>query len=149
MHWWIAISVLGLIWLALLLWPGARLTVLFDGSCPMCRRTMRCLRLLNWSCRLEPQSMREWDMVHARFPELVMADCEKDMHAVDAHGRVFRGYRAYQSIAWRLPLIAPLAWILWLPPISTMGSRIYRRVADRRMIEGCGVDACEIRPPQA
>lgn len=47
-------------------------------------------------------------------------------------------------IAWRLPLVAPLAWILYLPGITHLGRRVYRHIADNRVRQGCGDDGCPI-----
>lgn len=113
------------------------LSVVFDGGCGPCRRTASLLAAMDWAGHLRLLDLTQWDVVSARHPELDPDACLRDMHAVDARGRVTAGYRAYQQIAWRVPLLLLAAPWMYLPPIAAVGTRIYRRVADGRLRGTC------------
>lgn len=116
---------------------GPRLAVVYDGGCDMCRRALARLVSIDWADRIEALSVTEWESVASRFPELDERACMRDMHAIDGAGRSHPGYGAYQKIAWRLPLLAPFAWLMYVPPIPQIGRRVYRRVADNRLRDRC------------
>ena len=124
--------------LVIFLSRSSSLAVVYDGGCGMCRRGVAVLKSLDWTNSLDCHNLRDWPEVSRRFPQLDQVACTKDMHAVDRMGVSFPGYYAYRVIAWRLPLIAPLAWVGYLPPVATLGHRVYRRIADHRRVDGCG-----------
>lgn len=113
------------------------LSVVFDGGCGPCRRVASLLAAMDWAGHLRLLDLTRWDNVQAHHPELDADACLRDMHAVDSRGRVTTGYRAYQQIAWRLPLLLLAAPWMYLPPIAAVGTRIYRRVADGRLRGTC------------
>ncbi len=134
-----------------LAWLGERfgpskLTIYYDGHCGLCKRTINVLLELDWLQRLHPQNaleLTETDPIHAYAEP---SDLVESMHALsqapDAKPR--DGYAAYQQIAWRVPLLWPLAAIMWLPPIAMIGRTIYRCVADSR---ACKVDSSPASSP--
>jgi len=68
------------------------------------------------------------------------------IHCVTARGRVLAGVEALRFIGLRLPLVAPLALLLWLPGIASLARLAYgwvsrhRQGISRRL--GCGA-ACQ------
>ncbi len=117
--------------------PRARVDLVFDGGCGICRRTVVAVDAADWAGRVRLLPTTDWDAVAALHPALELADCLADVHLVDAHGRVFRGFAAYRQLAWRLPLAAPLAPLLYLPGVPALGERVYRHVADGRATTSC------------
>ena len=120
-------------------WVRGRTSFVFDGGCGLCRRTVVVLSALDWSNRVRFLPTTDWDAVTAAHAELDRDACIADIHAVDAHGRVRVGYAAYCHVARRLPLLLPLAAVMPVPPVSTLGRRIYRFVADRRHTTSCSL----------
>ena len=126
--------------------PSLRLAVLYDGHCGMCMRWVAVMNALDWARRLDARSLRDAASVATRFPSLDPRELERDLHVVDARGGVRRGYSAYRWIAWRLPLLAPLAFLLYVPGIKRLGDRVYRRIADGRRVDcGDAAGACSVR----
>lgn len=128
-------------WQRLFRWIGNRLfgeplRVLYDGNCGLCRRTMAVLGVFDWLQSLRPVNALDRAAVEAEcLGELDDAVLMQDMHTAwrGAGGwGVAKGYAAYQTIAWRVPLLWPLLPVLYLPPVAAIGQRIYRRVADSR-----------------
>jgi len=121
--------------------PRARLNVIYDGDCGICRATMASLKSFDWSRRIDLLDLRQWESVTTIYPELDAGVCARDLHAVTAARRVLVGYDAYRAIVARLPLFCCLAPIMALPGISHVGRRIYRHVADNRRASSCSAAA--------
>lgn len=139
-----ALALFLLTWVLLARLPRARLSVVFDGACGLCRRAAATLDGLDFARVLDFHDLRNWEATSAAFPQLDREACIRDMHTVSRRGEARAGYAAYQALAWRLPLTLPFAWILYLPPVAAVGRRVYRRVADRREIVGCGDGTCPV-----
>lgn len=127
--------------LALLIYllPQSRMAIVYDGSCKLCRGTLAVILSLDWADVIEAVDLNDWERVHARWPHLEREACIEDMHGISSVTRV--GYDTYRLAAWRLPLIAPFAWVLSLPPVRAIGTRIYARVALQRERDACGLAA--------
>jgi predicted DCC family thiol-disulfide oxidoreductase YuxK len=132
--------------LALYLTPRAAVDLVYDGSCRMCRRAAAVVLALDWAQRVRPLSLSDWQAVSRAHPDLDRDACIRDMHVVDAGGRVTTGYSAYRVLCPRLPLVAWITPLLYVPPVAWLGRRAYRRIADRRLRDGCGDAACPVHP---
>ncbi len=121
---------------------GHRHAFLYDGSCGLCRATASVLRRLDVAGRLEfLDVLADWPRVQAAFPALVQEDCVRTMHVVTAGGRVERGFDAYRAISWSLPLLWPIAPLLYVPGVPSLGRKVYAAVAARRHRSGCPAPA--------
>ena len=119
-------------WWKVLRLQSARLTIYYDGLCPLCNRTVIILShfdLLNAiafkDLQTHAKSCRALDFI----PE---AQLLKDLYAVDRQGWLFAGVDAYAQILSAMVYPAPLAWIVWLPGINQIAKLVYRRIADNR-----------------
>ena len=106
--------------------------VLYDGDCALCRKSVSLLQRLDWFHRLTYQSVRD----QARIPHDARLHPERllqEMHLVTPDGgRVYHGFAAFRWLAWRLPLLMPLAPLLYLPGVPWLGQRLYLWVARNR-----------------
>jgi predicted DCC family thiol-disulfide oxidoreductase YuxK len=130
----------------LALWPafvarvrkrGATRTVVFDGSCGICTRTIAAMRRLDILGRLRIADVRvDWVQLAAAYPFLNAEACLTDMHVIvarkDGEFPVETGFDAYRSIGWVLPIAWPLLPLLYVPGVPFVGRRVYRFVASRR-----------------
>lgn len=113
------------------LFPAA-LTVLYDGQCERCRRTIRGLRTLDVLGRVRYVDAFDDSavtVVSRRFDATMLA---RDMHVVSGD-RVLKGFEGYRALAARIPLLWPIWPLLHVPLVAAVGRRIYRRVADTRI----------------
>lgn len=115
-------------------------TLVFDGDCGLCQRTVavvRSLDLLRWVDFQDP--VKQWPEVEKRFPQLHQDQCLAEMHVITSSGQARTGFDAYRALAW----VLPLGWILlpglYLPGARRVGSRIYRTVASNRHRGTCPV----------
>jgi predicted DCC family thiol-disulfide oxidoreductase YuxK len=91
------------------------------------------LTALDWLGRTEHHDIAHaWPAIQRRFPKLNLDQCMRDMHVITAGGQIYRGFDAYRSLAWVLPLAWPILPLLYLPPVRWLGWKIYRRIADNR-----------------
>jgi predicted DCC family thiol-disulfide oxidoreductase YuxK len=124
-------------------WLGAgrrRITILYDGDCGLCQRTIAVVRQLDLLGAVEIRNaLTEWPELSRRFPGLTQDACLADMHGVTASGRVVVGFDTYRALAWVLPLGWLLLPSLYLPGVRPIGRRVYRAIAARRFRAGCPV----------
>jgi hypothetical protein len=71
------------------------------------------------------------------------------MHVLTPDGRrVYHGFAALRWLAWRLPLLWPLAPLLYLPGIPSLGQRLYLWIARNRFrLVPCHGGVCTLPTP--
>ena len=106
--------------------------VLFDGQCPLCRKAVSLLGRLDWRGRLHFRDCRDTPNLPATSPPLSAARLLEEMHLVTPRGKVYAGYAAFRWMAWRVPVLWPVAPFLYLPGVPWLGHRVYLWVARRR-----------------
>jgi len=67
-------------------------------------------------------------------PQLKREDLLSAIHCIEPSGRVHRGARALRFIGMRLPLMVPVALLLWLPGVISICEIIYNWVSRNRYI---------------
>jgi predicted DCC family thiol-disulfide oxidoreductase YuxK len=119
------------------------LTVLFDGGCPLCRRTVRLLRRLDWLNRLRFVDATDPDARARVAPGLTEAEIMVEMYVVDEQGARYPGFEGYLQIARVVPVMWPFGAIGRMPGVRTLGHAVYRRIAAARVRRGrCTDDLC-------
>ena len=119
------------------------LIVLFDGGCPICRRTVRQLRRLDWLQQLQFADATNEQVRQQVAPSLSLDEAMRQMNVVDGRGRLSGGYDAQLRIARRVPLLLPFGLFGGLPGIRQVGSAVYRYIAANRRREGeCSDELC-------
>lgn len=120
--------------------------VLFDGECPLCVAQMRWISKLDWLGRFKLLPISAADLP-AIAPQLADAELQAAIHCVAATGEIYRGARCLRFIGLRLPLLAPLAVLLWIPGVIHVAEVLYARVSRNRLalsrFFGCDT-ACEL-----
>jgi predicted DCC family thiol-disulfide oxidoreductase YuxK len=107
--------------------------VLYDGACPLCRRSVALLRRLDWCRCLAYVNVRDPAQLPAREPPLEPERLLAEMHLlVPGGGRVYHGFAAVRWMAWRLPLLWILLPLLYVPGMAALGQRAYLWVASNR-----------------
>jgi predicted DCC family thiol-disulfide oxidoreductase YuxK len=120
--------------------------VLFDGGCPICRRTVRTLRRLDWFGRLQFADATNPRNRERVAPGLSESDALQQMYVVEPGGRRYGGYDAQVRLARELPALWPFWMVGGLPGVRQIGMAVYRYVAANRERQGrCSDDLCS--PP--
>lgn len=110
------------------------LSVYYDGSCPSCVKDRR------WYEKLAGRHGEQvhWVDITGREDLLRERGIEPDralmeLHVEDAGGRVYRELDAYILLMSRVLVLKPLAWLLGLPGVRGLLSRLYRRWVRQRL----------------
>jgi predicted DCC family thiol-disulfide oxidoreductase YuxK len=107
--------------------------VLYDGMCPLCQRGVRILKRLDWLKRFHYQDCRDTDRWPPSAVPLTLEELLAEMHVVTPdRKRALAGYRALRWMAWRIPLLMPLAPFLYVPGVPWLGNRAYLWLAKNR-----------------
>jgi predicted DCC family thiol-disulfide oxidoreductase YuxK len=128
--------------------PAATNFVLFDDHCPLCTFQMKVLTWLDWLnviTLLPISDVRATELV----PGLTREDLLEAIHCVAKDGRIYRGARCFRYAGMRMPLLVPVALVLWIPGVIWIAERIYMWVSRNRLLLsrlfGCK-EACAIMP---
>ena len=122
--------------------------VLYDDHCPLCTFGMRILTWLDWFnvASLVPISSPR---ATAAAPQLTRDDLLTAIHCVTPTGKIYRGARAIRFLGMRMPLLVPLALLLWIPGMICVAEKVYQWVATNRLVLsrvfGCK-EACAVLP---
>ncbi len=125
--------------------PG-RSVVLFDGTCAFCQKSVSILKRLDWRGRLvfqEAQQKSEWPP--SAVP-LKLSNLLEEMHVVSPdREHTYGGFAAFRFMAWRLPVLWPVAPLFYLPGVPWIGNKAYRFIAKHRyQIVPCHDGACAV-----
>lgn len=109
-----------------------RYVMFYDGMCPICRKSMRTVKRLDWLGRFDFADIHDRGFAEAELPGVTYADMLKQMYVKRPDGQFFGGFRAFRALAPMLPLMWLVAPLLWLPGMAWVGTRVYRFVARNR-----------------
>ena len=113
---------------------SGKLTVFYDGACPVCVRDRR------WYTKLEgkTQDSVQWLDITGRGDELRRQGVDpnsalRELHVKDDQGKIHREMDAYILLMSRVVLLKPLAWLIALPVIRPTLAWLYHRWVARRL----------------
>ena len=122
--------------------------VLYDGTCPLCQRSVKILKRLDGFGKLYFQDAR--DVAHLPKCDVPLDPKRllEEMHVVTPdRKRVFAGFQAFRWMAWRLLATLPFAPLLYLPGVPWVGNKVYRWVAKNRYdLVPCKDGVCTLPP---
>ena len=139
-----------------------KIFVLYDGNCGLCRRSVFILVILDHLHRLQPIDFHDTEKRMTVAPDLSLNNLDRAMHIrlpaerttdngqrttlstvhCPLSTRTYRGFDAFRELCWHLPLLIPLAPFLYYPGVSTLGRRVYARIAERR--KRCTHEKCRL-----
>jgi predicted DCC family thiol-disulfide oxidoreductase YuxK len=106
------------------------LTVFYDGGCPVCSREMNHYRRMADGSKLDFVDISDPQFTADRYGKS-LDEFMKEMHALDASGRYYRGVDAFRAIWKGLPvsIYGDLATLLGFPGIHLLARIGYRGFA--------------------
>ena len=105
--------------------------VLYDDDCAFCMAQVRYLERLDWFHALRPLPASQPEALEAA-PGLTREGLLRELHCVTPRGRVLTAARAFRHLFARVPLLAPLALLMWVPGVIVVAEAVYRWVAAHR-----------------
>jgi predicted DCC family thiol-disulfide oxidoreductase YuxK len=122
--------------------------VLFDGACAFCQKSVAMLRKLDWRHRLDYVDFRREDDPRLTGVDVPRERLAEEMHVVTPYGALYHGFAALRWLAWRLPLLWPIAPLLYIPGVPWLGQKLYLWIARNRFdLVPCKHGACELKRP--
>jgi predicted DCC family thiol-disulfide oxidoreductase YuxK len=107
--------------------------LLYDAHCPFCLKSVAVLKRLDWFGRLRYVDARNLANLPASDPPLDSDRLLEEMHLLTPDGKhVYHGFAAFRWVAWRLPLLWPIAPFLYIPGLPALGQKAYLWVARNR-----------------
>jgi predicted DCC family thiol-disulfide oxidoreductase YuxK len=123
-----------------------RYTVIYDGACGVCRRSVDLLA--RWDTRRELEILpSQAPEVRERFPWIPEEDLDSSVQVVDARAqnpRRWQGAAAIEELLNALPRGRGVSWLFRIPLVRPVAEWAYRKFARNRMRFGCG-DHCRLR----
>ncbi len=111
-------------------------TVLYDGECPICLRSVR--RLRRWDSRGALGFIAAQDpSVPGRFPEISREALGDSIHLVGPGGKVWEGAEAVEVLINLLPALSWARFLFRVPLVRPLARRVYRWVARNRYRFSC------------
>ncbi len=123
-------------------------TVLFDGDCAFCQKSISILKKLDWFHRLSYQSFRETSSIPHHSVQLDEEKLVEQMHVLTPEGdRAFAGFKAFRWMAGRLPALWLTVPFLYIPGVPYIGQKLYLWVARNRFkLVPCHNGQCAVPP---
>lgn len=120
--------------------------VLYDGACPLCQKSIRILRAIDWFKRITFHDARDVANLPKADVPLVPKRLIEEMHVLTPDRKhALAGFKAFRWMAWRLPLTAPLAPFLYIPGVPWVGNKVYLWVAKNRFkLVPCKDGVCQL-----
>lgn len=108
-----------------------RLTVVYDGACGVCRRSVELLRDWDRHDRLELVAFQA-EGVMERFPQIDEIAFREAVQAIAPDGRHWSGADAVEKALEQTPKGGRIAWLFTLPLARPVARRFYRWFARNR-----------------
>jgi predicted DCC family thiol-disulfide oxidoreductase YuxK len=125
--------------------------VLYDDECPLCTFQMRVLSWLDWRNVLALVPLSD-SRAQELAPSLTREDLMEAIHCITREKQIHRGARAIRFVGMRLPLLVPVALVLWIPGVILLAEIVYQWVSRNRLllsrVFGCK-GACAVMPKRA
>lgn len=113
---------------------NGKICVYYDGACPRCVRDRTNYEKL---AGIAGGDVR-WVDITGQEQKLRQLGIDPDkalreLHVKDKDGRVVSELDAYILLMRKAPLLRPLAWLIALPIIRPLCSKLYHRTVERRL----------------
>ena len=128
------------------------IVVIFDGRCRFCTHQVRWLQRFDFGRRLSFISLHD-PLVNQWWPSLTYDMLMEQIYVVPpvatqpdsltARDRWYGGIVGVRYMAWRIPLLWPLALLLSIPGTLSLWQGLYRWIAGQRYRFGKLGAACE------
>ena len=98
-----------------------RVTVWYDGACPLCAREIALMRRLDWR-----RAVRFLDVRGGVDCPLDTSALLARFHARESGGPMLSGAAAFAAMWRAIPVLRPLGLIARIPPVLWLLERLYR-----------------------
>jgi predicted DCC family thiol-disulfide oxidoreductase YuxK len=119
------------------------LTIVYDGHCRFCVRSLKIVRVLDLFGALRFFDSHDPD-TYRLFPVLRDANVDDAMYTLADSEPRYAGFFAFRRLLWSSPLTWLLILLFYFPGSSFIGPRIYAWVSRNRSKLGCRTEICDL-----
>lgn len=125
--------------------PGRRYTVIYDGHCKICGRTVKLLT--KWDRNHELEIIPSQNPgVRERFPWIPASSYTESVQVIRTRdGKTWQAAAALEELLKVLPKGRLISWLFKIPLVRPLVEKFYRWFARNRYRMGCG-EHCAVRP---
>ena len=105
--------------------------VIYDGDCKFCLAQVRWLKWLDWFHALEFIPLDD-PRVKKIAPTISREELLDAVYCVPKNGDISRAARCFRFLGMRIPLLVPLALLLWFPGVICIAEKVYKFIAQNR-----------------
>lgn len=120
----------------------SKIALLFDGHCGLCQRSVFSLVMLDHLQRLKPVDFHDAELKKKVASDIALKDLDKAMHIRFPNKKTLKGFSAARALTWHLPVLWIVAPLFYIPGVSIIGNKIYKRVARSR--KKCTHESCSL-----
>lgn len=114
-----------------------RYTLVYDGECRVCSRSVNVLRKLDSGEDIEIVPSQAAGVM-ARFPWIPPRAFTESIQLIGPGNETWQGAAAVEHVLSVLPRAKWVAWIFRIPVVRSLADRFYRWFARNRYRLGCG-----------
>jgi predicted DCC family thiol-disulfide oxidoreductase YuxK len=119
-----------------------RYTLVYDGDCSVCNRSVNLLRQMDKRQEIEIVPSQATGVM-ARFPWIPSAAFAEAIQLIGPGGKTWQGAAAIEQLLGVLPRGRWIAWMYRIPLVRAIADRLYRWFARNRYRFGCS-DHCTL-----
>lgn len=108
-----------------------RSIIIFDQDCGFCEKCCLLIKKLDFFRRFEYKSYQD-EKIHKGDLYLDPVNDQRELKLIHKNGNMYGGGDAMIRICFELPLMAPLGWIFYLPPLKQIARKLYPIIANNR-----------------
>lgn len=123
-----------------------RLTLIFDGSCDFCTRSVRLVRALDREGRIAIEPFQKPGLPESHG--LTVAQCEQSIWAITPDGFPYAAAAAANLVAATALRLALPLWLYSIPGISAIQEAAYHFIAINRSHIPGDKPFCELHPEE-
>jgi predicted DCC family thiol-disulfide oxidoreductase YuxK len=121
-----------------------KITFYYDEECPLCLRTKIILSFFDVFGCVKFKGVQTYGKFENKFKNINKEELIKNIYSVKKNGQILVGINTYKYILLLIPVTLPIGIILHIPPISNLSKFIYKKVAEKRYVERCTDENCNI-----
>lgn len=115
----------------------SKITVLYDGICHLCRRSIFVIGLMDSLGRVHPVDFRKNRMGIAekeldRAMHVLVKERKDSKESKGSNEWVYKGFDGFRYLCWHIPVLMMFAPLLYVPGVAPVGRVIYARIAENR-----------------
>jgi predicted DCC family thiol-disulfide oxidoreductase YuxK len=107
------------------------LTLIYDRECELCYWSQGVVLRWDRPGRIRFLAFQDPGFTQA-FPDYSLEEPPRAMLFIDARGRMWEGFEAARQMLFHLPWGTPIAWVLYVPGIPWLATRLYEWIAKNR-----------------